>query len=196
MRIDALLLAAASLLAAAVHADVPTPSRSWNLDRLLTALSARTEGTAHFSETRTLAIVTTPLHSAGMLSYRQPDFLEKHVLTPREERLSIRGDSLTIEDGSADSPRTLHLPDQPALLAAIEAIRAPLTGDAATLRRIFKPSLGGSEKHWVLSLVPKVAAHADIVRVVYVRGSGIHIDSIEIEEANGDRSVITIEPAH
>ena len=181
-------------LSAAGWAADPAPARSWNIDTLLGALAARAEGTARFSEIRTLKIVTTPLKSSGRLSFRRPDILEKQVLVPREETLRIDGERLTIEDGSADSPRTVHLPDHPPLLAAIESIRAPLTGNAETLRRLFTATLGGSERHWVLTLVPRDAAYAEIVRIVYVHGSGPLVDSIRIDEANGDRSVITIEP--
>jgi hypothetical protein len=46
----------------------------------------------------------------------------------------------------------------------------------------------------VLTLVPRDAAYAEIVRIVYVHGSGSRIDSIRIDEANGDRSEITIKP--
>lgn len=188
------LLLAGLLLGNAVAAGPPGNSRPWDLDQLLGALAGRQEGTARFHETRTLRIVTAPLHTAGRLYYRRPDVLEKQVLTPREERLRIEGDRLTIEDGSADSPRSLQLSDHPALLAAIESIRAPLTGNGATLRRLFEVSLGGSERRWLLTLVPREPAYAQIVRTVQVRGSGARVESIAIEEASGDRSVIAIEP--
>ncbi|MBM4201444.1 MAG: outer membrane lipoprotein carrier protein LolA, partial [Gammaproteobacteria bacterium] len=119
-------LLAALLLGTSAGADDVARHRAWDLNALLTALAARTEGSARFSETRTLNLVTTPIRSSGRLYYRRPDILEKHVLSPREERLRIDGDRLTIEDGSPDSPRSVHLPDHPALLAAIESIRAPL----------------------------------------------------------------------
>lgn len=188
------LLLAAVLLCRTAWAASPTDGPAWSLDSLLGALAGRQEGTARFEETRTLKLMTAPLHSSGLLHYRRPDTLEKHVLKPRKERLRIEGDRLTIEDGSADSPRTLHLPDHPPVLAAIESIRAPLTGNAATLQRIFQISLGGSERRWVLTLVPREPVYAEVVRTVYVRGQGTRIASIEIDEANGDRSVITIEP--
>ncbi|RYU56956.1 outer membrane lipoprotein carrier protein LolA [Methylolobus aquaticus] len=187
---------ALALLSAASWAADPAPPRTWNLDALLGTLGTRVEGTARFSEIRTLKIVATPLRSSGRLSFRRPDILEKQLLVPRKETLRIDGDRLTIEDGSADSPRTVHLSDHPPLLAAIESIRAPLTGDAETLRRLFTATLGGSERRWVLTLVPRDAAYAEIVRVVYVHGSGPRIESIRIDEANGDRSEIRIEPEH
>ncbi|MGY6215308.1 LolA family protein [Methylolobus aquaticus] len=187
---------ALTLLSAASWAADPAPPRTWDLDALLGTLATRTEGTARFSEIRTLKIVAAPLRSSGRLSFRRPDILEKQLLAPRKETLRIDGDRLTIEDGSADSPRTVHLSDHPPLLAAIESIRAPLTGNAETLRRLFIATLGGSERRWVLTLVPRDAAYAEIVRVVYVHGSGPRIESIRIEEANGDRSEIRIEPEH
>jgi hypothetical protein len=193
-RTSRLLPLALVLLSAASRAADPAPTRTWNLETLLATLATRAEGHARFSETRTLKIVTTPLKSSGRLSFRRPGILEKQVVTPRKETLRVDGERLTIEDGSADSPRTVHLPDHPPLLAAIESIRAPLTGNADTLRRLFTATLGGSERHWVLTLVPRDAAYAEIVRIVYVHGSGARVDAIRIDEASGDRSVITIEP--
>lgn len=166
----------------------------WNLETLLAALAKRPEGHARFIETRTLKVLTAPVRSSGTLYYRRPDVLEKHTLSPREEMLRVEGERVTVEDGSADSPRVLFLSEQPAIQAIIESIRAPLTGNGELLRRLFHISFGGSERSWLLSLVPREARFGEWVRAVAVRGSGDKVTQVDIQERNGDTSVLRIEP--
>jgi len=75
----------------------------------------------------------------------------------------------------------------------VESIRAPLAGDLATLNRFYKISFGGSERNWLLALVPTEPNMARLVRFIRIRGSGDRIDRIEIEETGGDVSLMTIE---
>lgn len=182
---------AVSTFAAAVQA---AGKPAWNLDALLAALAARQQGTARYTETRTFKVVTTPLHSSGLLRFRKPDTLEKETLSPRAERMRVEGDRVTIDDGSPDGPKVLHLPEHPEVRILIESIRAPLTGDWAKLDTLFQISFGGSERRWLLSLVPREPRAAEWVRAVYVRGSADLVTGVEIEERSGDRSVLRIEP--
>ena len=166
----------------------------WTLERLVTELAAHSEGCARFSETRFVKVLTTPLKSSGTLRYRRPDYLEKHILSPKNEILRVEGDRVTIEDGTPDSPRSLNLGDLPQVQAIIESIRAPLIGNLEVLNRLFQVSLGGSERRWLLALTPREARFGELLRAVYVRGTGDRITRIDIEERNGDRSEMTIEP--
>lgn len=175
-------------------AAAPSRKPVWNLEALVAALAKRPEGTARYTETRTLKILTTPVHSSGTLRYRKPDYLEKHVLLPREEILRVEGDRVTVEDGSPDSPRVLHLSEHPEVLVIIESIRAPLTGNLELLKTLFQFSLGGSERHWLLSLAPREPRFAELLRAVHVHGSGDRVTGIEIEERSGDKSAMRIEP--
>lgn len=165
----------------------------WTLERLLARIAAHGEGTARFVETRHLSVLTAPLKSSGLLRFRRPDFLEKQVLQPTEELLRVEGNRLTIDDGGPGSPKTMDLDDYPQVLAMIASIRAPLTGDAAMLNRLFQISVGGSERRWLLALTPRDARVAELLRAVYIRGREDAITVIEIQQRNGDRSELRIE---
>lgn len=186
-------IAAAVLLSAVGLWQAHAAEPAWTLQRLIAALSARSEGNARYTEIRTMKILTAPVRSSGVLRYRRPDTLEKQVLSPRPESMRVEGDRITIEDGSADSPRVLFLSEHPEVAVLIESIRAPLTGNLEKLTALFQVSLGGSERRWVLSLVPRSPRAAELVRGVYVRGSHDRVTSVEIDERNGDRSVLKIE---
>ncbi len=188
-------LVTATLLVSVVTAGQARAAQpGWTLERLVAALAARTEGSARYTEIRTLKVLTAPVQSSGVLRYRQPDTLEKEMLAPRAEVMRVEGDRITIEDASPESPRVLFLPDHPEVAVLIESIRAPLTGNLEKLNALFQVAFGGSERRWLLSLVPRSPRAAELVRAVYVRGSHDRVTGIEIEERSGDRSVLRIEP--
>ncbi len=184
----------AALLALPCLVSGESTKLSWNLDALLGSLAARQEGTARYTETRTMKVLTRPLRSSGLLRFRKPDVLEKRVLTPQTESIRVEGDQVTIEGTGGEAPRTLQLSGHPEVGVLIEAIRAPLTGSRDRLNQLFQVSLGGSERRWLLSLVPRDPRAAEWVRSVFVRGSGDRVTGVEIEERNGDRTVLRIEP--
>ena len=183
-----------ALLAAQSPVFGDTATRAWNLGALLGSLATRQQGTARFTEIRNLKVLTKPLRSSGMLSFHKPDVLEKRVTSPQPELLRVEGDRVTIDDGSPQSPRILQLSEHPEVAILIEAIRTPLTGNLDRLHALFQVSLGGSERRWLLSLVPRDPRAAEWVRSVYVRGSGDRVNAVEIEERSGDRTVLHIEP--
>lgn len=165
----------------------------WDIDALMHALSRIESGQKRYTEIKTMAVLKEPMRLSGTLSYRAPSFLEKRVLSPFEERYTVDGDSLTIENPAKGIKQTLSLASQPAIWAFVESIRAPLAGDLATLNRFYKISFGGSQRNWLLALVPTEPDMARLVRFIRIRGSNDRIERIEIEETGGDLSIMTIE---
>ncbi|MFO1418901.1 MAG: LolA-related protein [Methylotetracoccus sp.] len=187
------VVAAALSLGISFAATPDSAHQPWTLERLLARIAPHDEGTARFSETRYLSVLTAPLKSSGVLRFRRPDFLEKQVLRPTKELLRVEGNRVTLDDGGGGSPRTMDLDDYPQILAMIASIRAPLTGDVAMLNRLFQVSVGGSERRWLLALTPRDARVAELLRAVYIRGREDVITAIEIQQRNGDRSEMAIE---
>jgi hypothetical protein len=74
----------------------------------------------------------------------------------------------------------------------IESIRATLAGDRTSLERVFRLTFDGSVDHWALLLVPLDARVAGTVKQIRIEGTLDNIHSVEIMEADGDRSVLTI----
>jgi len=181
------------LLGFVLTATLASATERWDIDALMKALSRIESGEKRYTEIKTMALLKEPMRLSGTLTYRAPSFLEKRVLSPFEERYTVDGDSLTIESPAKGVKQTLSLASQPAIWAFVESIRAPLAGDLATLNRFYKISFGGSERNWLLALVPTEPNMARLVRFIRIRGSGDRIDRIEIEETGGDVSLMTIE---
>ena len=148
--------------------------------------------TARFVERRHVAILDVPLQSSGTLVYLAPDRLEKHTVAPKAESLVLDGDRLTLEDKTQKRRRTLGVREYPAIQGFVEGIRATLAGDLATLHRHYRVRLEGSENAWRLTLEPSAQETRDFVSEMRISGSRNQIHVIEIIEAGGDRSVMTI----
>jgi hypothetical protein len=169
-------------------------AQEWNLAALLKRMAEIPASQARFAETRHVAILTAPLETRGRLSYVRPDRVTKHVLAPFEERISVQGDTLTVENRSRGESRTMPVQGNPVVWGLVESLRATLAGDAVALQRFHRAALSGTRASWVLTLEPldpQVARHLQSIRI---SGADSQVGSIEIREANGDRSVMTIEP--
>ncbi|MGH8323043.1 MAG: LolA-related protein, partial [Steroidobacteraceae bacterium] len=64
----------------------------------------------------------------------------------------------------------------------------------ASLERIFKVTLDGGLEHWTLLLVPSEPMFAKSVQQIRIAGARGAIHSVEIQQADGDRSLLTIGP--
>ncbi len=164
----------------------------WDLARLAALVSEAGPGTYRFAEERYLQYLTEPLRLEGTLSYNQQGQLIRRVTSPRPEQAVIEGNLVTIQINKFDPPVRVLLSEQPVLNALILALRATLTGDLPMLNENFKTQLMGSEQAWALSLTPDCRDLRQSVEGVRIEGRSNEIRTIEIVEANGDRSVITI----
>jgi len=154
-------------------------------------LGRNAAGEVEFRETKTLAALRAPLVQTGTLSFRAPAFLEKHVKTPVDERYTVDGDRLTVVRRSG-RPITLSLASQPVLWAFIESIRGTLRGDAAALRRFYRLELEGDASRWSLTLLPSQVEMVEHVRFIRINGSHGKPSTIEVQEPNGDRSLMSL----
>lgn len=147
---------------------------------------------ARFVEIRYFKILKRPLQVTGTLVFAPPDRLERHTLTPAAQSMIAEGDRLTLEDKARGRVRTLALRDHPVLWAFIESLRATLSGDRAMLERFYEMQVTGSAARWQLSLTPRDAKMAAVIGRIRIAGSAGRVGRVEIDEARGDRSVMTI----
>ena len=186
------------------------PSRSWrllawpllllsaaaenapSLDAIMARMAATPARTATFREQRHFAAIEGALESAGTLSFR-PGHLEKITTWPQPERLEVDGDRLILTQG-ADPPRVIDLAATPELRTLIDAIRAPLTGDAQALRRAFTPTTAGTMDNWTIDLTPRDPAAAKLLRTVRLTGQNDAITTLTLTQTNGDQQTMTITP--
>ncbi len=156
-------------------------------------LAAVRQSRALFTETKTLAALQVPLRSSGRLAYQRPDQLEKITTWPRTEVLEVRGGRLSLTADGAT--RTVELADEPAIGALVEAILGTLAGDLDGLRRWYDVAATGMPSAWRITLRPRGAALAKLVREVAITGAGARLSRVHTLAANGDSTVMTITPA-
>jgi outer membrane lipoprotein-sorting protein len=186
----ALLLAAAGICASAAAGT--TPAAGWGVEQLMQSLAQVKSARGKFVERKYLAILSAPLEFSGVLVYTAPGRLEKHILLPNPESLVLEQDRLTMENKARNQRRTLVLQDYPVIWAFVESFRSTLAGDLQTLSRFYRIGLEGSDDQWRLLLAPSEPKMQAMVREIRISGSKNRIRTIEILEAEGDRSVMTI----
>lgn len=167
-------------------------ARQWSLTDVMSALARQRSGTARFREERHFRHLTAPIILTGTLSYTEAGRLVKSVETPRKERLVIEGDTMTIHGPGNEPPRTALLSDFPALAGTIIALRAILSGDAATLRRHFTLSMSGVVHDWRVTLVPKPGPVRERIARIIVNGTAGSPYRFEVRQPGGDRIVTLI----
>lgn len=169
----------------------PVAAPQWSLDALLAAMSRAPKPDLRFVEERHLGYLTEPLIVEGWLRYAKGR-LEKHTLKPREERLVIEGNRVTVAIPATGRRQRLILSDYPALEAFAVGMRATMEGDRKALKRLFWPRLEGGRDAWRLELTPQSETTREDLSAVRVTGRGGRIGTIEIVETGGDRIVIRI----
>ena len=168
---------------------------AWSVEQLMQRLAQVKSSKATFVERKHLRILNAPLESSGTLIYTAPGSLEKHTLKPKPETLVLEKDTLTLEDATRKRRRTLRLQDYPQVWAFVESIRSTLAGDLQSLKRFYRVALEGSESDWRLTFDPLEPDIQRMVNQIRIAGSRASIRSIEVTEAEGDRSVMTITEA-
>ena len=184
------LLLAAATTGGAAQATEGGPGAG--LDSLLTLMAQRRHGEADFSETKYLSMLKQPLESSGLLIYDAPDHLEQRTSTPRPQSVVLDHGIVTLQIGQRR--RVLRLADYPQLAPLIDSIRAILAGDRAALERAFELDFSGTLAHWQLRLQPRDAQLAATLKRIDMRGEGDAVREVQVQQSDGDRSVMRITP--
>jgi hypothetical protein len=185
---------AALLLALGVICVSPAwpaaPAAQWGIESLMQQLSEVGHARARFVERKYLKVLKAPLQLSGTLTYTRPGRLEKRTLKPKPETLTVMDDQLTLENPGRNERRVLKLQDYPVLWAFVESIRATLGGDLKVLERFYSVELEGGPAKWQLYLAPREPSMNEVISLIRIDGSQARIDTIEVQEARGDRSVM------
>jgi len=159
---------------------------------LMQALAEIQQASARFIETRYSPLLKSPIVLRGTLSYRRPDRLEKHVLSPYDERILIEGEQVTIDNRTRDWKKTLSIAAAPGLAGLVASIRATRAGELRTLERFYRVEAGGNKERWWLRLRPHDPEIAEYLNTMTFKGSGPRVERIDVDEASGDRTVMEI----
>lgn len=182
--LSALLLSSALL-------SLPLAAAEWGIEPLMKSLAEKPSERAVFVEKKSISYLDKPVESSGELFYRAPDLLEKRTLKPKAELLRLEGDQLTIE--RAKKTHQLRLSDYPEISSFVDSIRGTLAGDRKALERNYKITLEGLPERWTLLLHPIDPKMSALIQKITIGGRRAEVRSIEIQQADGDRSVMSIE---
>jgi outer membrane lipoprotein-sorting protein len=162
-----------------------------SIAQLMANLAKSPQGAATFTEKKFIAILEQPVESSGELLFIAPARLEKRTLKPKPETMVLDGDTLTVERGRRK--HVLQLKDYPEVAGMIESIRATLAGDRTALERVYHLVLDGGNERWTLVLIPLDPKVGAVIARIRMEGVKDVVRSVEILQADGDRSLMTIE---
>jgi hypothetical protein len=189
------ILSAALLVlghAASALASEPSAAGTQAFSEVMVLFAARTHGRVAFTEIHQISVLNTPVRSAGELIYVAPDRLEKHTLEPKPETLVLDHGVLSAQRGR--HRYTVALSDAPQVIPFVESLRATLAGDSAALERYFTVTFEGDVARWRMSLMPRDASLASVIREIQMEGERDAILTVDIHERDGDRSQLSIGP--
>jgi hypothetical protein len=164
----------------------------WSVATLFQMIAKERPTRATFHERKFMALLDRPLESSGELAFTPPDRLEKHTTKPREERVVVDRDRVTLERGG--KRHSLELRANPAVAVLVESLRATLAGDLAALTRSYSTGLEGTPERWRLTLRPLDPAGSELLERIDIDGEKALVKAVEIRQVGGDRSVMTITP--
>jgi hypothetical protein len=180
----AAVLASAALGAAAADFD---------LAALMSMLAQAPAGRATFHEIKYLSLLDRPVETNGELRFTPPAHFEKRTVGLDAETLIADRDNVTIERGG--QRRTISLAQYPEIAVFVDSIRGTLAGDRALLEKTYNVALAGQPAQWTLTLVPRAERLLRVVTRIGIEGSQARVRRVEIQQADGDRSIMTITPA-
>ncbi len=165
---------------------------STGLAAVMSRLAQRRHGEADFTEEKYLAMLKAPVRSSGTLIYDAPDHLEERTLAPRAQSAVLDHGVLTMQSGKRS--RSLAIADYPQFAPLIDSIRATLAGDRAALERAFELRFSGELEHWQLHLEPRDPQLRATLKQIELTGAQDAISEVQIEQRNGDHSLMHITP--
>ena len=186
---------AALALMGAGAAALALPARAqgvFDLVQLMRTLAQVKAGEATFVERRSVAMLERTLQSSGRLSFEAPDTFVRETLKPTRERIAVVGNEVTMSRGTRS--RTVPLDSVPEAAVIMEAIRGTLTGNREAIERNFSTSVSGTAQRWELELKPNEPRLRELVISVRLSGAQALVREVTVAMADGDRSVMTIEP--
>jgi hypothetical protein len=162
----------------------------FTLPGLMAQLAKVPAASASFTETKSLALLTTTLRSSGTLSYIAPDYVRKTTLIPAPQDFVLQNGGVTLSVNGQTKQFTLS--QAPQLAGLVEGVRATLAGDLPTLRRYYNLSLSGGPDQWQLLLRPRDPALAKMLAWMSITGDGNRITEINSADTKGGETEMQV----
>jgi outer membrane lipoprotein-sorting protein len=155
------------------------------LGSVMAAFRAVPSSNATFVEEKEVPELDRPIVSRGTLAWRAPDRLEKRTTEPAPELFLVEGDRLTLERPQRGLRETIALDTAPEIRPLVEALRATLAGDIATLRQHHEVSFSGEPARWRIVLVPRSLRLRGAVQRITLEGSAGFLAMVETQGNEG-----------
>lgn len=162
------------------------------LPELFSAIAAQSQNSVQYEERKHVSYLEQPLTSNGTLLYEPPDTIIRTQMYPDKTIFSVIGSEIAMQSGSRR--KVLNIDRVPMMQAFRQAMRGVLDGNLAMIADFASLTPKGTISEWEFELKPKNKALAKAVRNIIFRGQHGAITEIEINEANGDWSVMTLSP--
>ncbi len=183
---------ALALLTMALFVPSVWAQPKFELTQLMQLLAQVKSGEATFTEKRSVAMLERPLEFSGRLSFEAPDTFVRENLKPRQVRMAVVGKQMTMSMGSRS--RTVPVDSVPEASVIVEAIRGTMTGNQDALEKHFSTTVTGTPQRWSLELVPREPRLREQITALRLTGQHAVVREVAINMADGDSSVMTIEP--
>ncbi len=189
-------------LGAAAEALGAEPSAVRSADRpyleLLAGFREISALEARFEEDKFLAILAAPLRSRGRLYFLPPSTLLRRVEEPDRQEILIHEGRIHLSHGG--KTRTIDLAARGELRPLVDSLIWILTGDLESIESFYRVGYevfdsetdraGGNR--WQLTLTPKRAPLSNLLQELRVRGERHTVDTLELIETSGDRTLTRI----
>lgn len=179
-----LLLAAAAPAQPPADAGVGEPEPT--LEAFLEGMAGTSGVKARFREVKEIGMLSVPLEVRGTLWFVPPDRLVRVTTEPARTRLVIDGDRFAFHDEAGGE--RFDLAANPMAREFVENFIVLFGGDPEALRARYEPELHVDDGSWRLVLRPRHRPLADVVERVTLEGEGRRIGTMELLEADGDRT--------
>jgi outer membrane lipoprotein-sorting protein len=174
-----------ALLAGPARAAEPAPAPA-TIEALMAGMARATGVLAEFTETKELALLSTPLESKGVLHFIPPDRMARRTLEPQPSSLVVDGRRVLFRDASGAAP--VDLSGDPSAKEFVDNFTTIFRGDLAALRAKYEVKFESAPPRWKLVLEPRDAVLKRFVASVTLAGEGETMREMVLLERDGDRT--------
>lgn len=176
--------------APAAAAPETPPAAPVTVDSLLAGLAASPGIEARFVEEKHIALLTDPLRTEGTIHYARPGRMARHATKPVPSSLVVLPDRILL--GDARGVESIPAGPGSAVRDVAAAFLSLLEGDRTALLRLYKVDFApetGTKEGWRVVLTPRQGTVSKVLTRLEVRGAGLVVSELVVEEVGGDRSV-------
>jgi outer membrane lipoprotein-sorting protein len=149
----------------------------------------------HYEEVRHLELLDKPWQGSGFLYALPPDRMIKEQWKPNREIMGADGKRLYYYDPSNDVRHSAEMRSDDPMSTHLDAFRALLNGNRELIDSLYRVEFYSAPERWQLTLTAKAReAGAAPAKIVISGLPEQPADKIEMRQADGDRSELSLRP--